>query len=101
VTYTFELTAASLNVHAAELRAWRTGGYDLPNGIASALLDTERLLTETAKRFDLAGAVTGGGAAVTLARIADMCQARPDGGYPFFTSKFILDTITGAETDPA
>jgi hypothetical protein len=98
---TFELTAAALNVNAAELRDWRTGGHNLPSGLASTLLHTERLLTEAAKRFDLATAVTGGNAAATLAHVADMCQERPGGGYPFFTGKFILDTITGAETDPA
>lgn len=96
-----ELTASALNVRAAELRDWRTGGHDLPNGLASALLDTERLLLETAKRFDVAGAVTDGNAAATLARVADLCQERPGGGYPFFTGKFILDTITGADTIPA
>ncbi len=97
----FELTAAALNVRAAELRGWRTGGHHLPPGLASALLDSERLLTEAAKKFDIAAAVTDGDAVVTLARVADLCQERPGGGYPFFTGKFILDTITGAATNPA
>lgn len=95
------MTAAVLTIRAAELRDWRTGGHSLPSGLASALLETERALTAAAAKFDVASAVTDGHSATTLARIADMCQERPGGGYPFFTGKFILDTITGAETEPA
>ena len=89
----FELTAASLHVRARELRDWRTGGHDLPSGLASTLLDTERLLTDTAAKFDTVTAIADGDPKAALVRVAELSQERRTGGWPLLSGKLILHTI--------
>ena len=46
------ILAQILRNRAQESKAWRMGSRDLPHGLASSMLDTERWLERAAKKLE-------------------------------------------------